>query len=283
MTLQNSTWITSTNKTRQRHKPNLSGTQLKQPVDNKNLPNKQCLYPYRSKSHFCKHSHQMSNQTTPIQTKHTDLSLASNEDDDNSQRPTVSGAGSSLYKFDPVNQRQDSQYFDTESIGRSTLALNASDEANINEMKTKPPPKPISRDGPNTTSKNKEKEVVIIRSMSMLKNQKRKARRKKHVRRELNKEERHHLHAKELELFMNAENEIFQHVYLSQTKKKVLAFFESSPTEIVMVLLTVFALYGSDVADAHFSMETDLTIDILIWVVMFLFLIENYALARGKY
>ena len=50
-----------------------------------------------------------------------------------------------------------------------------------------------------------------------------------------------------------------------------------------MVLLTVFALYGSDVADAHFSMETDLTIDILIWVVMFLFLIENYALARGKY
>jgi hypothetical protein len=125
-------------------------------------------------------------------------------------------------------------------------------------------------------------ENTVIRSMSTVQAVKRRARRKKHMRRELGKSERRQLHEKEMEVFESKENEIFHYVYLATWKKNILYCFESSLVEIVMVLLTIFALYGSDVADVFWTAESDPLLDAALWLVMILFFVENVCLALAK-
>ena len=221
-----------------------------------------------------------------------------NNDDGNdsgSDGEEVQGGGG-LYRFDPVNARQDSQFFDSDLVGGGLSKYKCNvdqtdDDDKINntidtEEKQKTPP-PNKNNKKNNEKKEKsmqdeEETSVIIRSMAMLQKQKRRARKKKHVRRELGKEERHKLHTKELELFMKAEESIFHHVYQPPWKKKIRKFFENSAVEIIMVLLTIVALYGSDVADAYLTAQSDIFLDISIWLVMLIFLAENILLGMAK-
>ena len=141
---------------------------------------------------------------------------------DKIELPTTAKKKGGLYKFDSVHKRQDSAYFPPEDLGHlPSLPL----DANTPESKTpglrysyrkQISPKTESNDGDST---------LLIRSMSMLQRQKRRAKKKKHVRRVLDKQERHELHLKELESFMEKEDEIFHHFYLPMWKKKSLVHF----------------------------------------------------------
>ena len=216
-----------------------------------------------------------------------------------------------VYHFDSVKKRQDSQYFDRDMMehksvpldaeddeaaadanrdmmGRGSLPLDAEDEEATADAATKEPQevsdKKKSSEGTFTRLRKRvsppsARGNTVIRSMSTMRAVKRRAKRKKHVRRELGKSERRNLHEKEMEMFIRKENEIFQHVYQATWKKNILRCFESSLVEILMVLFTIFALYGSDLADAFWTAESDPFVDAAIWVVMILFFVENICLA----
>ena len=191
-----------------------------------------------------------------------------------------------VYHFDSVKKRQDSQYFDRDMMGHS-VPLDAEDKEATADAATKEPQevsdKKKGSGGAFTRLRKRVSppsgENTVIRSMSTMRAVKRRGRRRKHVRRELGKSERFHLHEKEMEMFMRKESEIFQHVYQATWKKNILRCFESSLVEILMVLLTIFALYGSDLADAFWTAESDPFVDAAIWVVMILFFVENICLA----
>eukprot|EP00945_MAST-04E_sp_MAST-4E-sp1_P001046 g1046.t1 len=57
-------------------------------------------------------------------------------------------------------------------------------------------------------------------------------------------------------------------------KLKVLAWLDSTPIEVMMMMLTVFALYGADIANAHGTKEDIVPMSITNLVVMIVFLVE---------
>jgi len=199
---------------------------------------------------------------------------------DKIELPTTAKAKGGLYKFDSVHKRQDSAYFPPQDLGHQQPSLPL--DANLPESKTPGLRYSYRKQISPTIKSNHDDSTLIIRSMSMLNRQKKRAKKKKHVRRVLDKQERHELHLKELESFMEKEDEIFHHFYLPVWKKNVLYIFESSPVELLLVLLTIFALYGSDLTDAYLAADSDPLIDMVLWLVMLIFLAENLLLARVK-
>lgn len=105
---------------------------------------------------------------------------------------------------------------------------------------------------------------------------------KSHSHRTLDADERHELHVMELKAFKQADEERHLHHELVTWKVSILNLLDSNGWEFLMVLLTVFALYGSDFNDYLGNLNSDATMDVLVGVTMAIFVVELVLLSIAR-
>ena len=121
----------------------------------------------------------------------------------------------------------------------------------------------------------------VIRTLSKFSSTGKKLARR-HQHRTLDASERHELHLMELKAFKNADEERHLHHEQPHWKISCMLVLESHTWELAMVLLTIFALYGSDLNDYFGSAQGDSTMDVFISITMGIFVVELILLSLVK-
>ena len=101
----------------------------------------------------------------------------------------------------------------------------------------------------------------------------------------MSKEDRMALQAKEIEAFKKMDEASDLEGNLSPSKTKTLKFFDAPLTEVIMMLITAYALYGADINNAAGDRHSDHPMGILNFITMMIFLIELIIMswARPQY
>ena len=105
---------------------------------------------------------------------------------------------------------------------------------------------------------------------------------RKHSHHTLDAYERHELHVMELKAFKQADEERRLDHALMPWQISVLHLLDSHMWEMSMIMLTVFALYGSDMNDCFGDSTSDPTMDLLIGIAMAVFLVELVLLSAVR-
>ena len=90
----------------------------------------------------------------------------------------------------------------------------------------------------------------------------------------MSKEDRKQLQANEIAAFKKMDEACDLEGNLSPAKTKTLYITDHPITEVLMMLLTVYALYGADFNNAYGDRHTDGPMGILNFMTMLIFLIE---------
>jgi hypothetical protein len=101
----------------------------------------------------------------------------------------------------------------------------------------------------------------------------------------MSKEERMELQKKEIQAFKDMDEAVDLEGNLSPCKTRTLKYADHPITEVFMMLLTAFALYGADINNAYGDRTTDEVMGVFNFITMMIFLIELGAMsyARPKY